>query len=187
MLATFVLGATFLLSGFVKIADPMGMVNKLFAYAMTCHIPIDDDSLILKFCAVSLGVIEFILGVYLIMRLRRKIATRFAALFMFIFTALTIWIYIESPVPDCGCFGDAITLTNGQTLLKNIVLLVLSVYLLYTPIRLRRFVSERNAWLLSIFSWVYAITLSLYVLHYLPVIEFTSYKPNANIRKALSG
>lgn len=187
MLATFVLGATFLLSGFVKIADPMGMVNKFFAYAMTCHIPIDDDSLILKFCAVSLGVIEFILGVYLIMRLRRKIATRFAALFMFIFTALTIWIYIESPVPDCGCFGDAITLTNGQTLLKNIVLLVLSVYLLYTPIRLRRFVSERNAWLLSIFSWVYAITLSLYVLHYLPVIEFTSYKPNANIRKALSG
>lgn len=165
----------------------MGMVNKLYAYAMTWQIPIDDNSLILKFCAVSLGITEFILGVYLIMRIRRKIATRFASLFMLIFTALTAWIYIKNPVPDCGCFGDAIILTNGQTLLKNIILLALSIYLLFTPTRLRRFISERNAWLLSIFSWVYAITLSLYVLHYLPIIEFTPYKPNADIRAALNG
>lgn len=99
MLATFVLGTTFLFSGFVKIADPMGMVNKLYAYAMTWQIPIDDNSLILKFCAVSLGITEFILGVYLIMRIRRKIATRFASLFMLIFTALTAWIYIKIQYP----------------------------------------------------------------------------------------
>lgn len=165
----------------------MGMVNKLYAYSAALELPLADDSLILKFSAVCLGTIEFILGVYLLMRLRRRIATRSAAIFMGGFTLLTIWIYFQNPVSDCGCFGDAVTLTNGETLVKNIVLLCMALYLLFTPVRLRRIVSERNAWALSIYSWIYAIALSLYVLHYLPVIEFTPYTPGADIRSAIAG
>lgn len=165
----------------------MGMVNKLYAYCMALQLPVSDNSLLLKFSAVSLGTVEFVLGVYLLMRLRRRIATRSAALFMFCFTLLTVWIYIQSPVADCGCFGDAVILTNGQTLAKNVMLLCMTVYLLFTPARLRRVVTERNAWVLSVYSWVYAIALSLYTLHYLPVIEFTPYTPGADIRNAIEG
>ena len=181
------LGGTFLFSGFVKVADPMGMVHKLHAYAEVLKLPFSDFSLMLKVISVGLGTLEFVLGVYLLLRLRRRFATRATLAFMSVFTLLTAWIYVENPVSDCGCFGDALILTNGQTLAKNVVLLAAAVYMVFTPVRLRRVVSERNGWLLSIYSWGYAISLSLYTLHYLPVIEFTPYKPGANIRAAFCG
>ncbi len=182
-----VLGGTFLFSGFVKVADPMGMTHKLHAYAASVGLPFDDFSLLLQTMAVSLGVLEFVLGVYLLIRLRRRLATRVTALFMAVFTLLTGWIYMSNPVPDCGCFGDAITLTNGETLAKNAILLVLSIYLLFTPVRLHRVMTSRNGWVVSIFSILYAIGLALYTLHYLPVVEFTPYRPGADIRAAFEG
>ncbi len=147
------LGGTFLFSGFVKVADPMGMVHKLHAYAEVLKLPFSDFSLMLKVISVGLGTLEFVLGVYLLLRLRRRFATRATLAFMSVFTLLTAWIYVENPVSDCGCFGDALILTNGQTLAKNVVLLAAAVYMVFTPVRLRRVISERNGWLLSIYSW----------------------------------
>ena len=107
----------------------MGMAHKLHAYATAVGLSLTDDSVLLQFGAVSLGVVEFILGIYLLIGVHRRLTTIVTALFMLIFTAITVWIYIDNPVADCGCFGDAITLTNGQTLAKNIVLLSAAVYL----------------------------------------------------------
>lgn len=187
LLCSLLVGGTFLFSGFVKITDPQGMMNKLYAYAANWQLPIADNSLLLKFGAVSLGTLEFVMGVYTLMRFHRRTTQNVTALFMLVFTALTVWIYVADPVPDCGCFGDAVILGNGQTLVKNLVLLAAAFYLLFSPVRLRRLVSERNSWLLSIYSWLYAIGLSLYALHYLPVLDFTPYKPGADVRAAVEG
>lgn len=111
----------------------MGMAHKLHAYATAVGLSLTDDSVLLQFGAVSLGVVEFILGIYLLIGVHRRLTTIVTALFMLIFTAITVWIYIDNPVADCGCFGDAITLTNGQTLAKNIVLLSAAVYLSCYP------------------------------------------------------
>ena len=171
-------------SGFVKVDDPMGMAHKLHAYATAVGLSLTDDSVLLQFGAVSLGVVEFILGIYLLIGVHRRLTTIVTALFMLIFTAITVWIYIDNPVADCGCFGDAITLTNGQTLAKNIVLLSAAVYLSCYPQKIRRFISARNNWVISIYSWIYAIALSLYTLHYLPIIDFSPYTKGANIKAA---
>lgn len=181
------LGATFLFSGFVKVADPMGMTHKLYAYSSATGLPWGEYSLLLQMTAVALGTLEFVIGVYTLLGIRRKFTTRATALFMAAFTAMTVWIYIDNPVSDCGCFGDAVTLTNGQSLAKNIVLLAASLYLLYGPVRTRRIVSDRNSWLVSVYAWMYAIILGIYTLHYQPVLDFTPYRPGADIRSAVQG
>ena len=109
----------------------MGMTHKLHAYASALNLPYSQSMLLLEFAACTLGTIEFVLGVYLLLGVHRRWTARITTVFMLVFTALTTWIYIDNPVPDCGCFGDAIILTNAQTLLKNIVLLAASVFLLY--------------------------------------------------------
>lgn len=179
--------ATFIFSGLVKVADPMGMVHKLHAYAIAFDWHLADDALLLKVAATALGTIEFVLGVYLLLGIRRKFTTYTTAFFMLTFTCLTAWIYAKNPVPDCGCFGDAIKLTNGQTFAKNIVLLCASTFLLFRPLSQQRIISEHNAWILSIYSWGYAIGLAIYTLHYLPILDFSGYTKGANITRALMG
>lgn len=186
-LCRLLLCATFIFSGFVKVADPMGMVHKLHAYTAAFDLPLTDSSLLLEVAATALGTLEFILGIYLLLGAKRKFTTRTIALFMFIFTMLTVWIYAKNPVPDCGCFGDAIKLTNGQTLMKNVVLLAAAIFLLFHPLSQQRIISYRHAWILSIYSWGYAIGLAIYTLHYLPIIDFSGYVRGANIEKALMG
>ncbi len=165
----------------------MGMTHKLSAYADAIKIPYHDSTLLFEFGAVALGTIEFVLGIYLLLGVRRKFTTWCIGLFMLVFTLLTIWIYIDSPIADCGCFGDALTLTNGQTLGKNVLLLLAAINLAFNPRKITRLVTERNTWIISIYSWLYAIILAIYSLHYLPVIEFTPYKSGADIRAALEG
>ena len=185
--AQFAVGFTFLASGFVKVADPMGMTHKLYAYMAHWGVPVTDGSLLLQVGAVVLGVAEFMLGVYLVLGARRRMATPAVAVVMALMTGLTAWIYAANPVPDCGCFGDAFTLTHGETLAKNVVLLAAALWLAAQPLRLRRMVSERNAWITAVYAFVYATALALYSLHYLPAIDFTPYAPGASVRKALEG
>lgn len=165
----------------------MGMTNKLHAYTAAIGWHLSSNSLLLEFAAASLGTIEFVLGVYLLIGANRRFTTRAVTLFMFVFTLLTIWIYTSNPIADCGCFGDAIKLTNGQTLGKNIILLGAALIVQFCPTRHRRLITQHNAWLISIYAWVYAITLALYSFHYLPIIDFSAYKPGGNIRAALMG
>lgn len=186
-LCRIVLSATLIFSGFVKVADPMGMTHKLHAYTTYLDFPYSNSALLLEIVATALGTLEFVLGVYLLLGVRRKLTTRLTALFMLGFTVLTLWVYLENPVADCGCFGEALTLTNGETLGKNIVLLAAALYLAAFPLTLHRLISERNAWVVSIYSWVYAIALALYTLHYIPILDFTPYAKGADIRAALEG
>ncbi|WP_158608357.1 BT_3928 family protein [Alloprevotella sp. OH1205_COT-284] len=187
LFAQWILAAVFLFSGFVKALDPLGMEHKFEAYCAEAGLNVMAGSLYLDVAVIALTLVEFTLGVYLLLGMRRRIATYGAFVFMLFMTIVTIYIYIFNPVPDCGCFGAAITLTNGETLAKNIVLLALTIFLLTQSRRSLRIISQRNQWLLSAYSLVYLLGITLYSLHYLPLIDFTGYALGTDIPKAMSG
>ena len=77
-------------------------------------------------------------GVFLLFAIMRGIVTRVMLAFMVVMTLVTVWIWMADPVSDCGCFGDAIRLTNGETLLKNIILLGLVCLVAKWPMKNRK-------------------------------------------------
>lgn len=188
------LGATFLFSGFVKAADPMGMEHKLEAYAQVVgeYIPwvasvFHAGTVYLDFPVVFLAATEFLLGMYFLLGIHQRLTTIVGTAFMVVLTLLTLFIFVYDPVPDCGCFGDAIVLSNGQTLLKNIVLLACVIWLLLGRQYMVRFMSRRIEWLSTTTSFIYIVALPIYTLWYLPLIDFTGYKVGTDIRTGLLG
>lgn len=183
-LCVLLLSATFLLSGFVKAVDPMGMCIKLAAYcgAWGAHLP--DNALPLQLSTAALAMVEVALGIYLLLGIRRKVTTISVLLFMSAMTGVTIYIYVCDPVPDCGCFGDALILTHGQTLLKNILLLAAATFLAFNPQRIMRLISERHQWITSTWTIIYTLGVTLYSFHYLPVVDFVAFSRGANLRAA---
>ena len=185
-LSQWILAATFLFSGFIKALDPLGMEHKLEAYSAHLHWNIPAGSIYLDTAVLALALVEFSLGVYLLLGMRKRMAAFGTLIFMTFMTLVTIYIYLYSPVPDCGCFGEAITLTNGQTLAKNIVLLALSILLCVAGRHSVRLISEHLQWLLSSYALIYLIGVTLYSLHYLPLIDFAGYDVGTDIAEAMT-
>lgn len=183
-LSVLLLSATFLLSGFVKAVDPMGMCIKLGAYCGAWGLSLPDNALPLQLTTAALAMVEVAMGIYLLLGIRRKLTTIAVLIFMTIMSALTVYIYIYNPVADCGCFGDAIRLTHSQTLLKNIVLLAAATFLAFHPQHIVRLISERNQWITSTWTIIYTLGVTLYSFHYLPVVDFTAFSRGANLRAA---
>lgn len=186
-LAQWILAATFLFSGFVKALDPMGMEHKLEAYCASWGLPVTSGDVVLDIAVALLILVEFTLGVYLILGMRQRLAAYGSFVFMLLMTTITAYIYVYNPVADCGCFGDALILTHGQTLLKNIVLLALCVWLIFQRQRQLRIISQHNQWLLSLYAMVYLLGVTLYSLHFLPLIDFTGFGVGTDIREAMLG
>ena len=120
-IARVILSITFIFSGYVKAVDPIGTQYKLQDYAealgLLQYVP---DWLTLS-TSVALSALEFSLGVFLLFAILRKIVANVMLIFMVVMTLVTVWVWASDPVSDCGCFGDAIRLSNGETLLKNIL------------------------------------------------------------------
>ena len=104
---------------------------------------------------------------------------------MGVMTIITIWIAIANPVKDCGCFGDAIKLTNLQTLAKNIILLGCAVILYKMPLQIVRIFSKTTQWIVINYTIIFAVALSLWSLWYLPLFDFRPYHIGANIKKGM--
>lgn len=184
-LCAWLLAATFLFSGFVKAVDPQGMCTKLGAYFGHWGWRMSDDALLPELLTTLLASAEFMLGIYLLLGIRRRLTARVTLLFMLLMTGMTAYIYKYAPVPDCGCFGDAIVLSNGATLGKNIGLLAAALVVCIRPERGLRLISERNQWLTSIWSLLYILGVTLWSFHYLPALDFTDYKRGRSLRDAL--
>ena len=165
----------------------MGMLYKLNAYFTHWGFPFEENSLILKILVVSLATVEFVIGIYLLLGIRRRSTAIFTVGFMVAMTAMTSYIYLFNPVADCGCFGDALVLSNGATLIKNVILLIAAIFTVALPLYMKRLISERNQWLTSIYSWAYVIILSILSFHYLPVINFTAFDEGTDIKAAWYG
>lgn len=185
IVARVVLGAVFVLSGAVKAVDPMGTVYKIEDYLKAFGGFFDDLMPLAPVAAVCLIALEFVLGVCLLGNVRTAWTAWVTLAFYAVMTPLTLYIAIANPVSDCGCFGDALKLTNWQTFGKNIVLIALAVLLVVLrkrqPSRWKP-VTElviACAALLGVCGWM------LYTCLHLPVIDFRPYKVGTNIADAM--
>ncbi len=179
------LALTFIFSGFVKAIDPLGSQYKIAEYLeavqLSAYIP-DWAQLILS---VGLSAIEFTLGVMLLLAIRRRLASKLSLIMMVVMTLVTLWLTVSNPIQDCGCFGDAIHLTNTQTFIKNIVLLTVAIILACWPLYQVRFVSKTNQWIAFYFTIVFIVTASTLSLYHLPIFDFRPYYIGQNIKKGM--
>lgn len=180
-----IVAVTFILSGFVKAIDPLGTQYKIEDYLEALGLSgIVPDWATLG-TSIGLSAMEFTLGVMLLFAISRKVTSRVTCLFMAFMTVVTIWLYVADPVSDCGCFGDAIHLSNGETLAKNIVLLTMSIVMALMPRRMILFISEGNRWLVLNYSVLFILGWSFYSLYMLPPFDFRPYHIGANIEEGM--
>ena len=181
----FVLAATLIFSGYVKAIDPLGTLYKLkdYATAMSLNGLLPDWALV--GVAIALGALEFALGVFMLFAVRRHVVSRITLALMTAMTVLTLWIFVADPVKDCGCFGDALKLTNGETLLKNIVLVACAALVAWRPVDMARFISRSNQWIVRYYTVAYIVITSVYCLYTLPIFDFRPYHVGMNIKQGM--
>ncbi|NMB72059.1 MAG: DoxX family protein [Bacteroidales bacterium] len=177
------LGLVFIFSGFVKGIDPMGSAIKFGEYFSAFHLSfLGNFSLLFS---VLLASAEFIIGIALLLGLRMKIASWAVFLFMSFFTLLTLILALTNPVSDCGCFGDAIKLTNWQTFLKNVILMVpvMVVFLERNKFSVRY--KPLGEWVTLGILFTGILLVIRYCYFYLPIMDFLPYRTGTNIPKAM--
>ena len=177
------IGTTFAFSGTVKAIDPMGGAIKigdyLTAFGLNSFTWMED---ILSF---NLASIEFTLGICLLLAVYRKLTTLAVLLFMCFFTPLTLYLAIFNPVSDCGCFGDAIIISNWATFFKNVPLLAASILTYIYHKRLTPCYSYRTSWFVVLFAYFFSMAFCYYNFSYLPIKDFRPYKVGLNIPRLM--
>ena len=179
------MAATFIFSGYVKAIDPLGTQYKLTDYLQAMGIGSLLPEWTLLVGAVLLAALEFSLGIFLLFAIRRHLVSKIVLALMSIMTLLTLWIVIANPVKDCGCFGDAVVLSNGQTFIKNIILLAIALMLLKWPTSMVRFVSKKTQWIVINYTVIFSLALSAWSLWDLPLFDFRPYHVGANIAQGM--
>lgn len=171
-------GATFVFSGFVKAIDPWGTLYKFQDYMGALGFPNYDNLLLLG--VFILCAYEFCVGVFLLTGCFRRSTPIAGMLMMAVMLPLTLWIYISDPVPDCGCFGDAIILSNGATFWKNVVLVVFLGWLIKYNTLCRCLIRPLVQWIAMVGSTAYIVVLGLIGYIYQPLIDFRPF-PNGTV------
>lgn len=184
-LCRFLVALTFIFSGYVKAIDPLGTQYKIQDYLTALNLSGVLPDIVTLSAAVILAAIEFCLGVFLLLAIQRRATTRIAFAFMVFMTIVSMWLWIANPISDCGCFGDAVHLTNGQTLLKNIILLACTIVLMIYPTVLVILVSKTNQWIAMNYSILFIVISSLWSLYTLPRFDFRPYHIGANIPEGM--
>ena len=179
------LAITFIFSGFVKAIDPLGSQYKIGDYLTALGMAGKIPEWVQLILSISLSGAEFTLGILLLLAIRRRLVSKLAFVLMLGMTLITLWLTISNPIQDCGCFGDAIHLTNSQTFIKNLVLLVASIVVMRLPLYQIRFISKTNQWIATYFTMIFIVIVSLLSLYHLPLFDFRPYYIGQNILKGM--
>ena len=180
-IARTLLALTFLFSGIVKAVDPLGTVYKIEDYLKAFGGWFTDLLPLAGAAAVCLITVEFVLGVCMLLNVRTSWTSWIALLFYLFMTPLTLWIALNNPISDCGCFGDAVVLTNWQTFWKNIVYLCLVIVLLVCRKAIPQLWSNWAEIVLLIIGIGVATGIMEYSYTHLPPMDFRPYKIGNNI------
>lgn len=173
-------GILFIFSGLIKANDPLGFGYKLQEYFEVFHLTFLSNWA--TGIAILLCVLEIVLGALLLFGFwRNQVLKGLLALIIF-FTFLTFVSAAFKVVTSCGCFGDAIPLTPWQSFGKDLILLVMIVYLFIKRVAIHP-VTNHPGWQSGLFSAVFAASLffGTFTYNYLPIIDFLPYKVGANI------
>jgi hypothetical protein len=181
-----IIGLVFVFSGVVKAIDPLGTAYKFHDYFQAFNIGfLNSLSLLL---AILLFTAEFISGFSIITGLKFKAGMWGAIILMAIFTPVTFILALTNPVSDCGCFGDAVHLTNWQTFGKNIVLDIFLFILYFYPgngrdrsLQHGNIRNKKIEWPVIVTATALIILFSVVNLRYLPLIDFLPYKKGVRI------
>lgn len=171
----FVTGFVFFLSGIVKLLDPVGAGLVMDGYFDFLHLGFMAPAS--KFFGVAFALAETIIGTGLITGVWRKTVALSAIILQGFFTLLTLLLVIFNPEMDCGCFGEAIHLTHMQTFIKNIILCILLAAYFFPSSQLGENRKRKYASFALVTASVLAFT--VYSLMYIPLIDFTDFKPAA--------
>ena len=181
-IARMVLAVVLIFSGFVKAVDPMGTQYKLADYLTALRLQMLTPDFLTLGASVILSAIEFGMGICLLFGIRKTISTTVTLLMMLFMTPLTLWVALADPVSDCGCFGDAIILTNWQTFGKNIVLLLMAFIVWKWPHDMVRLISTSSQWIATNYSAIFIIAVSGWSLYDLPYLDFRPYHIGTDLK-----
>ena len=178
-------GVLFIISGLIKLNDPVGFSFKLGDYFApeVLNLPfLEPYALVI---AVLVVILEVLLGVMLIVGYAKKFTLWSLLLMIVFFTFLTFYSAYFNKVTDCGCFGDALKLTPWESFSKDVVLLVLILVLYKGSGYIQPFFSKGVRSITVFISLILCLWLGLHVLEHLPVIDFRAYKVGTNITKGM--
>lgn len=166
-------GAVFIFSGFVKAIDPWGTIYKVSDYLAALHFDVWPSLTVAG--VFFLCAYEFLIGVFLFTGSYRRSSPWMAALLMLFMTPLTLWIAISNPVPDCGCFGDALILSNWATFWKNILLCCALIWLCKFNQRASCAVTPYLQWLEFAASAAFILIILYQGFENQPLLDFRQY------------
>lgn len=174
-----IVGIVFIFSGFVKAIDPLGSAYKFDDYFTAFGMEW------LQFISLPLSFIvsgaEFLIGVSLFLGVRLKTASWASTVFMVFFTILTFFLAIFNPVTDCGCFGDALILTNWQTFYKNLIIIIPTLFIFFSVKKFPVLLKQLHEWLTLAVFGILIIGISGYGYGHLPIFDFRPYKTGIHI------
>ena len=167
-------GALFIFSSFTKGVDPLGTKYKMLDYLSAYHMTwLNNLAMVL---AVLMILAEFIVGFCLITKMLPRLAVLGATLLMLFFTFTTLFDALYNMVPDCGCFGTAIKMSNWQTFYKNLVIDTLLIPLIMNNKQLENKLGKGVQWLIAILFALAFLGFELYNYRHLPVVDFMDWK-----------
>jgi uncharacterized membrane protein YphA (DoxX/SURF4 family) len=181
--ARIVVGIAFIFSGIVKGDDPLGSAYKFNDYFQAFNL--EALSFLSLPLAILLCTVEFTAGISLLTGIRMRAGITLVMILLVFFTPLTFFLALTNPVSDCGCFGDAIKLTNWQTFWKNVILITLTLLLFLNRRRMNENTGQRTQWIFTGAVLLF-ILFCLFNLRNLPVMDFLPYRKGVNIADQMS-
>ena len=182
-LCRIIVGIVFIYSGFVKGIDPSGSDYKFTDYFNAFGMGWMNATTL--FFSFALSLAEFLIGIALLFNLWVSRLAWGSLLFMAFFTPLTLVLALTNPVSDCGCFGDAMVLTNWQTFWKNIILLLLTIMVFVYRREYKSSLPLMEQFSFLALAGAGMLCLSIYCYHHLPVLDFRPYAVGKNITEEM--
>ena len=177
-------GGIFAFSGFTKGIDPWGTCYKITDYLTALGLEHWTGAAL--FFAVALSALEFMLGIAIIVGVYRRSSPWIALIFMLVMTPLTLWIAVTGAVPDCGCFGDALHMSNWATFGKNVLLLLGVIYLLMFNRSVPSIYGPAVQWVVIAVSFALMMAVSYYGYFKQPLIDYRPYPVGSRLVSTVS-
>lgn len=174
-----IVGATFAVSGWAKAVDPFGFVLKVGEYLDVWELPVPHEAIVAG--CVALACVEFCTGVMLAAGCLKRLSVWVAAALILFMLPLTVYIAIENPVADCGCFGDLWHISNTATLLKNVVLGMMIAFLLVHNREVNGLYPAEIQWITITLTYAFPLYLALTGYQVQPLVDFRPYKIGTEI------
>ncbi|MCB0372986.1 MAG: DoxX family membrane protein [Muricauda sp.] len=181
-----IVGVLFIVSGWIKLNDPMGFSFKLEEYFSPGVLDLPFLTPMALGISIFVVIVEVILGVLLLLGFKPKFTVWSLLLMIVFFTFLTWYSAYFNKVTDCGCFGDAVKLTPWESFTKDVILLVFILILFFGKKYITPLFSNKVNWIISGVALVACVWFANHVLNHLPSVDFRPYKIGANIQEGMS-